>query len=312
MGFGQGPGCNHLIPLTFQGAFAAYEAVRHRLPPEGPGKAARRVADLDAIAERFDLFLLDAFGVLNIGETAIPGVPERVARLQAAGKRVMVLTNAASYPLHRLLAKYRGLGYAFDPQDVVSSRAALLAAMEADDGRCWGVMAPDLSDATDLSALTTIQLGDDPADYDRAEGFLLLGSGTWTGARQALLEASLTRNPRPVRVGNPDIVAPRETGLSVEPGHFAHWLADRTGVVPEFFGKPFGNIYDLAFARLGGELDRSRTVMVGDTLHTDVLGAQTAGVTSALVAGYGFFAGRRVDRAIATSGICPDFILDRP
>ena len=40
-----------------------------------------------------DLYLLDAFGVLNIGETAIPGGPDRVAGLQNAGKRVMVVAS---------------------------------------------------------------------------------------------------------------------------------------------------------------------------------------------------------------------------
>jgi len=48
-------------------AFAAYEAVRHRLPPARMGGACTRLPDLDAIADDFDVFLLDAFGVLNIG-----------------------------------------------------------------------------------------------------------------------------------------------------------------------------------------------------------------------------------------------------
>ena len=38
-----------------------------------------------------------------------------------------------------------------------------------------------------------------------------------------------------------------------------------------------------------------------DSLHTDILGAQAAGVASALVARYGFFAGQDVDSAIERS-----------
>ncbi|MEP5623810.1 MAG: HAD hydrolase-like protein, partial [Hyphomicrobiales bacterium] len=118
--------------------------------------------------------------------------------------------------------------------------------------------------------------------------------------------------PRPVWVANPDIVAPRDNGFSSEPGQFAHRLADKTGVSLLFFGKPFANIYDLVFARLGSDVDRSRVVMVGDSLHTDILGAQTAGISSALISGFGFFAGHPVDQAIGKSGIHPDFILNRP
>ena len=84
MGLGQGPGRDHLKPLETGTAFAAYEAARHRLPPAGRAGACERAGSLDDIANLFDVFLLDAFGVLNIGEAAIPGVPERIAALAAA------------------------------------------------------------------------------------------------------------------------------------------------------------------------------------------------------------------------------------
>ncbi len=61
-------------------AFAAYERVRHRLPSCSRQRRCQRLPNLDALADQIDVFLLDAFGVLNIGETAIHGVPERVAR----------------------------------------------------------------------------------------------------------------------------------------------------------------------------------------------------------------------------------------
>ncbi len=78
-----------------------------------------------------------------------------------------------------------------------------------------------------------------------------------------------------------------------------------------FFGKPFGNIFDLAFAQLG-RFDPARTIMVGDSLHTDILGGQAAGLKTALIADYGFFAGQDVDGPITASGIQPDYILERP
>jgi ribonucleotide monophosphatase NagD (HAD superfamily) len=156
-----------------------------------------------------------------------------------------------------------------------------------------------------------VLLADAPQDFAEAEGFLLVGSAGWTERRQALLVEALRHNPRPVLVANPDIVAPRETGFSAEPGHFAHRLADQTGLTPRFFGKPFANIYELAFARLGA-VDRDRVLMVGDSLHTDVLGAQAAGIASALVAEFGFFAEGGAEEAIARCGIAPDFVIDRP
>ena len=308
MGVSQSPGRDH---LNMPEAFAAYEAVRHRLPAVQRAGSVQRLPDLGGLADSIDTFLLDAFGVLNIGETAIAGVPERVAGLQKAGKRVIVVSNAAGYPHSTLMEKYKRLGYDFAPEDVITSRKTVLHALSSEPKRRWGVVAQKSFGLEGLDHLDMAFLGDHAADYDDVEGFLMLGSSNWTDDRQTLLEASLARNPRPVFVGNPDIVAPREYGFSTEPGHYAHRLADRTGIEPQFFGKPFNNIFELAFAQLG-PIDPARTVMVGDSLHTDILGGQIAGIKSALIAGFGFFDGHDVHKPISTSGIIPDYILDRP
>jgi len=237
--------------LNTNDAFAAYEKVRHRLPDVQRTAACTPLPDLDALRDDIDTFLLDAFGVLNIGETAIPDVPERVAGLQKAGKRVMVVSNAAGYPHADLMTKYARLGYDFAPEDVITSRKTILHGLAAEPARKWGLMATESLGLGDIEGLDVTYLAEDPNDYDAAEAFLLLGSAVWTEQRQTLLETSLRRTPRPVYVGNPDIVAPRENGFSTEPGHFAHRLADATGVAVQFFGKPFGNIFDLAFSRVG-------------------------------------------------------------
>ena len=317
MGFCQSPWGDHLSVLvndaTTASAFAAYEAVRHRLPPARAPRGASQWADsLDDIADLYDVFLLDAFGVLNIGDTAIPGVADRITSLRARGKRFLIVSNAAGFPHATLEAKYARLGYSFAPEDIITSRAALLAGMAGSKDLHWGLMATRSAGLGDLEDLTLTYLEEDPAPYAQVDAFLMIGSAAWTEERQSLLEAALQAQPRPVWVGNPDMVAPRESGFSIEPGHFAHRLADRTGVVPQFFGKPFANIFDLAFQRLDATMPRQRIVMVGDSLHTDILGAQAAGVGSALIADYGFFAGYDIADAIKRAGIEPDHILRRP
>lgn len=315
MGFGKGAGGHYLMSMTTEQAFQEYEAVRHRLPNLGSGAltsgAPRHVATLQDIAERFDVFFLDAFGVLNIGDAAIPGTCDRIADLKTRGKRVLVVSNAAGFPHAVLMQKYTRLGYSFEPEDVITSRATLLSGLNCQKGLHWGLMATRSTGLRDLEALDLTYLEEDPEPYGTVDGFLLIGSAAWTEERQSLLEAALLAHPRPVLVGNPDIVAPRENGFSTEPGYFAHRLADRTGITPQFFGKPFRNIFDLAFDKLG-QVDKSRVVMVGDSLHTDILGAHNAGIASALITDYGFFAGSDALKAAERSGIVPDYIVGRP
>lgn len=301
-----------MMTLTVAEAFAAYEAARPRLPAAVDGKPLpRQIDSLADIADDFDVFLLDAFGVLNIGDRPIAGTPARVRDLQAAGKRVLVVSNAASVRAPDLLRKYDRLGYAFDEHDVVTSRMTAIAGLAGSADMLWGVMGLSGGAMDDFGALRWLPLEDDPEDYRRAEGFLLVGSGDWTQARHDLMQDALATRPRPLWIANPDIVAPRENGFSTEPGHFGHDLAAKTGVDAVFFGKPFANIYDLVFDRLGA-VDRSRVVMVGDSLHTDILGAQVAGISSVLISGFGFLAGHDAGAAIAQSGIVPDYIAKRP
>ncbi len=154
-------------------AFAAYEKVRHRLPDVQRTATCSRLPDLDALRDDIATFLLDAFGVLNIGETAIPGVPERVAGLQKAGKRVMVVSNAAGYPHADLMTKYARLGYDFAPEDVITSRKTILHGLAAEPARKWGLMATESLGLGDIEGLDVNYLAEDPNDYDAAEAFLL-------------------------------------------------------------------------------------------------------------------------------------------
>jgi HAD superfamily hydrolase (TIGR01450 family) len=225
------------------------------------------------------------------------------------GKRVLVLTNSASQTPEVARAKYRRLGFDFAPEDVVSSREALKHALVGRPEPIWACMAQPTAGVEELG-VRAVLLADDPQPYEEADGFILLGSAGWTSVRQDMLEAALRRRPRPALVGNPDIVAPREAGLTPEPGHYAHLLADRLELAPVFCGKPYRNIFDLALARIGG-VPRERILMVGDSLHTDVLGGAAAGIRTALVTSFGLFRTSDVDALIARSGIVPDHLLER-
>lgn len=288
-------------------AFTQYESVRKVLPTAKFPTGSKYIANLSEVADRFDVFLLDAFGVLNVGETAIPGAPEQIAALQAMGKRAMVLTNGASLPAERSMDKYQLFGFDFARADVISSRDILMANLRKQTSIAWGCMALSTSKLEEFPA-QVLALGDDPQLYNDVSGFILLGSAGWTSARQAMMVKSLNANPRPILVGNPDLVAPRETNLSLEPGWFGHQAADKTGISPQFFGKPFDAIFAEARKRIPANIPNDRIAMVGDTLHTDILGGKAAGFGTVLISDHGLFRGKNVASYIKTSGIVPDFI----
>lgn len=290
-------------------AMARYIAVRHRMPEARFPATSVRAADLGALFDEFDAFVLDGFGVLNVGFEPVDGAAARIADMKAAGKIVRVLTNGATLAREASAGKYREWGIDIDPVEVVSSRDALIRGLNArTDALHWGFAArPESSIAHMMPG--SVLLEDDPAAYAAVDGIVLLGTGSWNDERQALLAAALRERPRPLLVGNPDLVAPFATGFSREPGLFAHALADAGLAEPTFYGKPFGNAFDEAARVLPAGLDPKRIAMVGDTLHTDILGGAAAGWRTVLVTGLGLVRDLDVDDCIGRSGIRPDFIV---
>ncbi|MEP1329990.1 HAD-IIA family hydrolase [Pseudophaeobacter sp.] len=291
-------------------AFNRYETVRALLPQADFPQRSRIGQDLNDTVADFDAYILDAFGVLNRGETAIAGAVERMAALRALGKQLVVLTNAASYTRNEVLAKYHRLGFDFDASEVVSSRDLAFAGLPVlPSGRIWAAAAAEGDNFSDAPENAQIEhLAENPALLREAGGFILLSSARWSQRDTEALTQALLTNPRPLIVANPDLVAPREDGLSLEPGLIAHEITERTGKQADFFGKPFGNAFETVLTRMGG-IARQRIAMVGDTLHTDVLGGAAAGVGTVLISNHGLFRGHDVAPFITKCAIRPDWII---
>jgi HAD superfamily hydrolase (TIGR01450 family) len=286
-----------------------YEQVRSRLPAATFPNRPIQAAGLLSVIDEFDAFVFDSYGVLNVGDQPIPGAQACMGSLRERGKSVAVLTNAATVPLAGLEAKYEKLGFSFARHEIISSRQVLVEALAGFDATMtWAIAAPPEARIDELP-VTCHALTTEPASFADCDGFVLLSSQDWTRDLQDLLTSALTNHPRPFLVGNPDIVAPREGGLSLEPGAFAHAIADATGIAPTFYGKPFANAFDTVKRHLDPDIPPNRIAMVGDSLHTDILGAAAAGWRTILASDHGLMKNIDIPTAIKTTAITPDFIV---
>ncbi len=304
--------------LNFEKVWSLYDRYYNhtRLFPESeaPQKACQFVDSLLAIKDEYDILLLDGFGVLNVGGTAVPHMPQMIKTLQSLGKETFVLTNGASYPTDIRAAMYPKLGYAIKTEHIISSRDAVETKMPhfnlTKEGKTWGVIVGDGAFIDRLPG-NCVLLSKDNIDF--VDGFIFLATSYWNQTWQNLLTESLIKRRRPVIVGNPDISAPLENSFSVEPGFYTIELMK---MMPDlevtFCGKPFQNVYDVAFEKIRaaiGDFEIPRVLMVGDTLHTDILGGNEAGCKTLLKADWGFLRGRDPMPFIKESGIRPDFII---
>jgi glycerol-1-phosphatase len=295
--------------LSFDLAWRAYLDAAPRLPPVPAPVVPRRVAGAAEIAGEFDLVVLDAWGVLNLGDSVIATAPPAVAALRRVGKRLAVLSNDGSCDKAMAVAKHRRRGFDFAADEIIAGVDLLPGALRGLPApERLGLIADTPLPFADLTGRMR-RLADRQADYDAVEGFVFLSCDEWSEARQMLLHASMARRQRPLIVGNPDIVSPAPDAIAVEPGHYAHRLAAEFAIAPIFLGKPFPAIYRALAERHPG-IAPERVLCVGDTPQTDILGGRAAGYRTMLVED-GFCRGRDALALCRESGIWPDFIARR-
>ena len=299
--------------ITLDDIIRIYEALRGQMPAVAPaGEGSRRAGRLADVLPHVDALVLDGFGVINIGGSLIDGIHELLLEAEARGIAVMVLTNGAGQGADASWRKYCDWGLTFDRAQIVSSRDSLEAVVPvlAAEHKL-AALGPEARPLGVENELTFAVNGEDL--FDKATAFAMLGSAGWTESHQVKLERALARGGRELLVANPDISAPHETGFSAEPGYWAARASQATGIVPRWYGKPHGPSFDLVLDRLathyGRPFKRRRVAMVGDSLHTDILGGQAAGLQSVLLTGYGLFSEGGADDMIAACGIAPDWIV---
>lgn len=280
----------------------------------GSRESMQRIPHLLALKDDVDVFLLDGFGVLNTGFDVVAGMPEQIAALQAHGVHCLVLSNGATQTMAATAQKYTELGFQFSADNILTSRDALREGLRKHQARSphfvWGVSPTAASSHPDLPAELRPLLSKE--DYEAVDGFLLLSTLRWSAWHDWMLKKHLQQRMRPVWVANPDVCAPFPGFVSREPGQVGRGVARTLGARVEYFGKPHGNVYELAMARVAELLpsvNKSRVVMVGDSPHTDILGARMAGIKSVLVQDHGLLAGQPLYQRLAEACIWPDYLI---
>ena len=150
-------------------------------------------------------------------------------------------------------------------------------------------------------------------NINRCEGIIYLGCEYWDEKNQKILENYIDDKPIKILVGNPDIIAPHQTSFSIEPGYWSLNFHKSEKSKPIYFGKPHSQIYELAISQINTiqnkSIDLERIAMVGDSLHTDVLGGLASKISTILVTNHGLFKNHDYLKEINKTNIFPDWII---
>ncbi|PHQ59128.1 MAG: TIGR01459 family HAD-type hydrolase [Robiginitomaculum sp.] len=242
------------------------------------------ISGLGHIADDYDAALVDIWGVIHNGREGFPAAIEALQRFREERGPVVLISNSPR-PSVAIPAQFDEVGVPHDVYDaIVTSGDATIDELarrapgpafklgpERDD-KLYENLALNFTELEHAKFITCTGLFDDdvetPDDYTE-----LLGQ-----ARELNI---------PMVCANPDIRVKKGDKMIYCGGALAQAYEDMGGEVI-YAGKPYEAIYRLSRAWLteltGYELDRSRVLVIGDNIHTDLLGAQNQNYDALFIA----------------------------
>lgn len=251
-----------------------------------------------ALAEAFDLALVDLDGVAYRGHLPIDHAAESLGAARAGGMRLVFVTNNASREPEDVADQLTGLDIPASPAEVMTAAqacAALLRTRLEPGARVLVVGGRGLVTAVEAQGFTVVRSADDRPDavaqgYAPEVGWSQLAEAAYAVEAGAWHVAS-----------NLDLSLPTARGFAPGNGALVGAVVAATGVTPDSAGKPSPTMYRLAVERVGAE----RPLVIGDRLDTDLAGARSGGYPGLHVL-TGVSSAR--DAVLAEPGLRPDFV----
>ena len=228
------------------------------------------------VLDKFETLLLDLDGVIYEGKNSIVDAVESIAFLKAKGVQVGYITNNASRTSDAITEQLESFGLELDADDVITSAQAgaeLLKDLVPQGSKVLVVGGEGLRSNVSLAGFQVVESSkDSPAaviqGFDPTVGWQQLAEASYAIQQGAKWVAT-----------NQDWTIPREEGLAPGNGTLVSAVHTAVGQLPVVAGKPEKAIFETALSHFG----TSSAIYIGDRLDTDVLGANRAGLGSALV-----------------------------
>jgi 4-nitrophenyl phosphatase len=220
--------------------------------------------------------LFDMDGVLYRGMEALPGVNELLAFLAEQKVSYACITNNASRTREQFSTKLRQMGIAVPAERIITSATATSIWLRTRTPRGTSVF------AIGMDGLRNALFADGYFVEQAQEPQYVVVGADFEITYAKLKTACLAIRAGATFIGtNPDTTFPSEEGIIPGVGAFILALEAASGVKSTIIGKPERGMFDAALQMLG--IRAEQTLVVGDRLDTDILGANRAGIPVAMV-----------------------------
>jgi len=241
-------------------------------------------------------YLIDMDGVIYRGGALIPGADRFVQRLLEENIPFLFLTNNSQRTRRDVVTKLNRLGVAVDEQHVFTCAMATARylARRRPHGTAFVIGEGGLLTALHHNGYSVV-------DHDPE--FVVVGEGRTVNLEMLESAVQMILDGAKLIATNLDPNCPTKTGTRPGCGATVAYLETATGARAMNIGKPSPIMMRAARKQLG--LASSQTIMIGDTMDTDILGAVQMGYRSILV-----MSGTTVESDLGQFAYGPDLVID--
>ncbi len=219
--------------------------------------------------------ILDMDGVLWRDDDWLIEPGRTFGRIRSVGLQVALATNNATRTPAHYLAKFAAKGVELETWQVVTSAVAAADFLRAQYPAGGAVFVVGETGLEEALVSRGFQIGGpDPLA-------VVSGLDRQVTYDKLKLASFLVRRGVPFIGTNPDLSFPTPEGLTPGAGAIQAAITAATGIAPLIIGKPQSTMYQQVLARMGAA--PGETLVIGDRLDTDILGAQRLGCRTGLV-----------------------------
>jgi len=276
-----------------------------------------QTVDFKSIIDKYKVIFFDSFGVIKNYKGLVPGMRNTFDYLEAQGKEYYIVTNDASRSPQQLAESFVKLGLDMITSDKIISSGMLAKEylnLKVPDGIVAYLGTDSSAHYIENAGLHTLPVkAIDDSNINQVNALVFMDDEGFNWFRDLNKVVNLLRKRNiPAIVANTDYAYPLNMhDVAIAVGALANMIEHIVGKKFIHFGKPDSQMFMFAYdlVRSKRPISKKDILMVGDTLHTDIMGGNKFGLDTVLV-----FSGNTLpddaETMITSTGIIPTYICE--
>jgi HAD superfamily hydrolase (TIGR01450 family) len=276
------------------------------------------IDNFKSIIDRYEVIFFDSFGVVKNYKGLVAGIENTFDYLEKQKKEFYIVTNDASRSPEQLASGFKNMGLKTISANHIVSSGMLTKEyldLKVNNGIVAYLGTENSAHYLESASLLTLPVSKiDNSNIDKVNALVFLDDEGFNWFEDLNKTVNILRKRTiPVIVANTDYAYPLSVNdVSISIGGIANMIEGIVGKEFIRFGKPDSQMFMFAYdlIREYRTINKKQIVMIGDTLHTDILGGNKFGLDTVLVLS-GNTLSVDAETSIKTKGIVPTYICEK-